>query len=186
MAVYKQRKSNKWWYKFNWNGVTIRESTKQTNQRVAEQMEAAHQTSLAKGKVGIWERKVIPTLKDFAEKDFLPYVRSTFAPKPKTKEYYEYGVKSLLADDRLAVEPWDAITSEKVAKRQEAGLRVSSINRELQVLRRMFHLAQEWGKVEKVLPRVRVFVGRTPQRASLDPRKKRAASKRRSRCFGTW
>jgi hypothetical protein len=79
MAVYKQRKSDKWWYKFRWNGELIRESTKQSNKRVAEQMEAAHKTSLAKGEVGIRERKPVPLLRDFAENDFLPYVRSTFA-----------------------------------------------------------------------------------------------------------
>lgn len=163
MAVYKQPKSKNWWYKFTWNGEAIRESTKQTNQRVARQMEAAHRASLAKGEVGIRERKAIPSLREFAEKDFLPYIRSTFAAKQKTKAYYEYGVKSLLAFDKLASEPLDAITSEKVAgyvaKRQEAELQVSSINRELQVLRRMIHLAQEWGKVEKVLPRVRMLSG---------------------------
>lgn len=163
MAVYKQAKSKYWWYKFTWNGEAIRESTKQTNQRVARQMEAAHRASLAKGEVGIREHKPVPTLKQFAESDFLPYVRSTFAAKLKTKAYYEYGVKSLLASDRLAGERLDAITSEQVAgyvaKRQENGLQVASINRELQVLRRMFHLAQEWGKVEKVLPRVRMTPG---------------------------
>ena len=177
MAVYKQPKSKNWWYKFNWNGVPIRESTKQSNKRVAEQMEAAHKTALAKGEVGIRERKVVPTLREFAEKDFLPYVRSTFAAKRKTKEYYEYGVKSLLADDKLAGEKLDAITSEKVAgyvaKRQEAGLQVSSINRELQVLRRMFHLAQEWGKVDKVLPRVRMLSGERHRERVLSPEEER-------------
>jgi len=67
-------------------------------------------------------------------------------------------VKCLLAYEKLAGERIDAIASEKVAgfvaKRQEAELEVSSINRQLQVLRRTFHLAQEWGKVDKVLPRV--------------------------------
>ena len=53
MAVYKQRNSKNWWYKFTWNGEPIRESTKQTNKRVAEQMEAAHRAALAKGEVGI-------------------------------------------------------------------------------------------------------------------------------------
>ncbi len=160
---HKQPKSKYYWYKFTWNGDPIRESTKQTNKRVAEQMEAAHRTSLAKGEVGIRERKPVPILKHFAENDFLPYVRSTFAPKIKTRQYYEYGVKSLLADSKLAGERLDSITSERVAsyiaKRQEAKLQVASINRELQVLRRMFHLAQEWGKVEKVLPRVRMLSG---------------------------
>src|ERR1700724_1321574 len=113
MAVYKQPKSKYWWYKFVWNGEPIRESTKQTNKRVAEQMEAAHRTSLAKGEVGIRERKPVPILKDFAEQDFRPYVRSTFAAKIKTKSYYENGVKSLLAYGQLAGERLDAITSEK-------------------------------------------------------------------------
>ena len=66
MAVYKQRKSKYWWYKFTWNGELIRESTKQTNKRVAEQMEAAHRTALAKGEVGIRERKPVTTLAGFA------------------------------------------------------------------------------------------------------------------------
>ena len=172
MALYKQAKSKNWWYKFNWNGVTIRESTKQSNKRVAEQIEAAHKTSLAKGEVGIRERKVIPTLKEFAETDFLPYVRSTFAAKVKTRSYYENGVKSLLAA-KIANEPLDTLTSEKVAgyvaKRQEAGLQVSSINRELQVLRRMIHLSQEWGRVDKVLPRVRMLSGERHRERVLTP-----------------
>ena len=163
MAVYKQPKSNNWSYRFQWRGQSIRISTKQSNRRVAETMEAAHKTALAKGEVGIRERKPMPTLRNFAESDFLPFIRSTFAAKPKTREYYHYGVKNLLASDKLAGEPLDAITSEKVAgyvaKRQEAGLQVASINRELQVLRRIFYLAQEWGKVEKVLPKVRMLPG---------------------------
>jgi len=60
--VYKQKKSKYWWYKFTWNGELIRESTKQTNKRVAEQMEAAHRTALAKGEVGIRDRRPVPTL----------------------------------------------------------------------------------------------------------------------------
>jgi len=72
-------------------------------------------------------------------------------------------VKSLLAHDKLAEELLDAITSEKIAgfiaKRRVDGLQIASINWELQVLRRMFHLAQEWGKLEKVPPRVRMLPG---------------------------
>jgi integrase len=167
--VYKQKKSKYWWYKFTWNGESIRESTKQTNKRVAEQMEAAHRTALAKGEVGIRDKKPVPTLKDFAEHDFLPFVRSTFAAKPKTLAYYENGVNRLLAFERLAGERLDVITSDRVAeyatKRQEAKgkrgslLQVASLNRELQVLRRMFHLAQEWGKVERALPNVKMLPG---------------------------
>ena len=45
MAVYKR--GGVWWYKFNWNGRTIRASTKVTNKRTAEQIEAARKTELA-------------------------------------------------------------------------------------------------------------------------------------------
>jgi integrase len=34
-----------------------------------------------------------------------------------------------------------------------------SLNRELQVLRRIFHLAQEWGRVERALPNVKMLPG---------------------------
>jgi integrase len=161
MAIYKRGKV--WWYKFNWNGKPIRESTKQTNKRVAEQIEAAHKASLAKGEVGIRDRKPAPTLREFAEHDFLPFCRSTFAVKPKTLSYYDNGAARLLEYSVLADDTLDAITSEKIAgyarHRQDARLKVSSVNRELQVLRRMFALAIEWGKVEKALPRVRMIPG---------------------------
>jgi hypothetical protein len=50
MAVYKQPKSKYWWYKFTWNGEAIRESTKQTNKRVAEQMDSGAQNRPCKGR----------------------------------------------------------------------------------------------------------------------------------------
>jgi integrase len=161
MAVYKRGKI--WWYKFNWNGDPVRESTKQANKRTAEQMEATHKTSLAKGEVGLRDRTPAPTLSEFAERDFLPFARSTFTAKLKTLSYYENGIKSLLAFEKLASARLDTITGETIAAfiahRQDAGLKVSSINRELQALRRMFHLAQEWGKVEKALPAVKMVAG---------------------------
>jgi integrase len=171
--VYKRPNSKYWWYKFTWDGEVIRQSTKQANKRVAEQMEAAHRTSLAKGEVGIREKKSAPTLDSFAEKDFLPYTRSTFASKLKTLKYYEYGVKALRTYDTLATLPLDSITTDViagyVAKRREAGLEPSSINRELQSLRRMFTLALEWGKVEKALPKVRMLSGENHRERVLTP-----------------
>lgn len=161
MAVYKRGKV--WWYKFNWNGETIRESTKQSNKRVAEQMEAAHRTSLAKGEVGIRDRAAVLTLRDFAERDFKPYIESRFQNKPKTLEYYRTGLKNLNGYAPLAGCALDTITAEKiagfVAKRREAELEVSTINRQLEVLRRMLKLAMEWGKVEKALPKVEMIPG---------------------------
>src|SRR5580693_3798035 len=112
--IYKQPKSKNWWYKFTWNGQPVRESTKQANKRVAEQMEAAHRTALAKGEVGIRDKKPVPTLKEFAEHDFLPFVRSAFTAKVKTQKYYEYGVKALLSFEKLAAARLDSITTETI------------------------------------------------------------------------
>jgi integrase len=161
MAVYKRGKI--WWYKFFWNGEPIRESTKQSNKRNAEQMEAAHKTSLAKGEVGIREKKPVPTLENFMDRDFLPFVRITKAPKPNTVRFYENSVANLKGYSKLAGLPVDQITAENlagfVAHRQVAKVQVSTLNRDLATLRRVFHLAQEWGKVSTVLPRVRLLPG---------------------------
>jgi integrase len=162
MAVYKQPKSKCWRSKFVWNGKPIRESTKQTNRRVAEQMEAARRTQLAKGEVGIRDLGPIPTLAEFAEERLRPFVRATFAAKPKTRVYYENGLNNLLVFEKLAKQAIDEIISELIAAyvttRHAAKLEISSINRELQVLRRMFNLANEW-KIVEPLHRVRMLKG---------------------------
>jgi hypothetical protein len=128
MAVYKQKKTKNWSYKFVWNGQQIRKSTKQTNKRVAEQIEAAYKTALAKGEVGIREKKQIPTLVEFAQRHFRPFIDSRFKDKAKTREYYLNGVKNLLSDMGLAGTRVDAINSEKIgsyiARRRDAGLMV--------------------------------------------------------------
>ena len=73
-----------------------------------------------------------------------------------------------LADSLL-----DAVTADKiagfVAKRREAGLQVSSINRQLEVVRRMLRLAVEWGQLEKQLPPVRKLPGENHRERVLAP-----------------
>jgi hypothetical protein len=63
MAIFKRGRI--YWYHFVFNGQHIQESTKQGNPRVARQIEAAHRTSLAKGEVGIREKKPVLTLSEF-------------------------------------------------------------------------------------------------------------------------
>lgn len=159
--VFKQKNSNRWWYKFVWNGQLIRESTEQANKRVAEQMEATHKAALAKGEVGIRDKVRVPTLADFALKDFLPFVEARFAEKRNTLGYYKNGIKKLIAFVSLGQAMLDTITSDKIAafiaSRRAKGLQVTSINRELEVLRRMLRLAVEWGKLEKVPPKVELL-----------------------------
>jgi hypothetical protein len=103
-------------YKFQFNGKLVRESTKQGNDKVARQVEAAHRTSLAKGGVGIREKKKAPTFGEFAEKQFLPWVESTFSAKRKTWLYYRNGVRRLKDYAPLVSLPLDdAKLGEKVS-----------------------------------------------------------------------
>jgi hypothetical protein len=58
-----------------WQGRMFRESTKQGNDKVARQMEAAHRTSLAKGEVGIREKKKATTFEEFCRERIEPYAK---------------------------------------------------------------------------------------------------------------
>ena len=83
MSIFKRGRI--YWYKFMWNGEMVRESTRQTNQNTARQIEGAHRSSLAKGEVGIRDRKVVPILKDFCIERVEPWAKSTFEhASPKT------------------------------------------------------------------------------------------------------
>ena len=101
MSIYKR--GGVYWYKFMWQGRMVRESTKQGNDKVARQMEAAHRTSLAKGEVGIREKRPAPALSEFLKKDFMPYVITAHSAKPRTAEYYEDGVRLLLKSDLASI-----------------------------------------------------------------------------------
>jgi hypothetical protein len=61
MAIFKRGRT--YWFHFWWDGEHVQRSTRQGNPRVARQMEAAHKTALAKGEVGLIERKPAPTLR---------------------------------------------------------------------------------------------------------------------------
>ena len=159
MAIYKRGKI--YWYKFVWNGKSVRESTKQRNDKVARQMEAAHRTSLAKGEVGIREKKTIPTLAEFCRKRFVPWAESTCAVKT-WRDFYRVGVLALQAFAPLADSPLNEITPEMVADfashRQAQGMKVATVNASLRILRRILRVAQEWGEIEKT-PKIRMVPG---------------------------
>jgi integrase len=139
-----------YWYKFMWNGKLVRESTKQGNDKVARQMEAAHRTSLAKGEVGIREKKPAPALSEFLKKNFLPYAKTAHSAKPRTAEYYEDGVKMLLKSE-LAVIPIDQLNGQHAEKfkAEYARLSPSGINCGLRTLRRALNLALEWDQLQR-------------------------------------
>jgi hypothetical protein len=127
--IYKRGKT--YWYKFMWQGKLVRESSKQGNDKVARQMESAHRTSLAKGEVGIREKKPAPTLAEFCEKRFEPWAKTQFSSRLKTWLWYRNGIRRLRSFAPLASLPLDKITGESVAayiaRRQSDDLAVSLV-----------------------------------------------------------
>ncbi len=148
MSIYKRGKV--YWYKFMWNGGRVRESTKQGSVKIARQMESAHRTSLAKGEVGIREKKAVPTLKDFLKKDFLPFAETRHATKLLTLRYYKQG-SQMLWKSELAGMCLNELTDQHAQQfaRQQASLSPSGINRGLRTLRRSLNLAYQWGILER-------------------------------------
>jgi integrase len=159
VSIYKR--GGVYWYKFMWKGELVRESTKQGNDKVARQMEAAHRTSLAKGEVGIREKKPAPALAEFCEKRVAPWAEAATCRKTWV-DYYRPGLRCIQSYKPLAGLRLDQITSEHVANfaawRLSQGLQVSSVNSSLQVLRRVLRLASEWEVLERA-PLVQMLPG---------------------------
>jgi integrase len=131
-----------------WRGKPVRESTKQGNDKVARQMEAAHRTSLAKGEVGLRDRKPAPTLAHFISGRVEPWAKAR-----SSWLWFRAGIRPLVQYKPIAATKLDEICSatadDYAAHRQSQGLQVSTVNRELRVLRRILRLAMEWGLVER-------------------------------------
>jgi integrase len=151
VSIYKR--GNTYWYKFMWNGELVRESTKQRNDRIARNMEAAHRTALANGLVGIREKKQAPTLKSFCDERFEPWAKASFEKSVLNNWYwFRTGIRALLSYKPLASAKLDTITNELAAEfaahRMANDIQVSSVNSSLRVLRRSLRLAKDWGVVE--------------------------------------
>ena len=122
MSIFKR--GNVYWYHFLFAGEHVQKSTKQGNPRVARQMEAAHRTALAKGEVGIVERKPVPTLGEFIENRFTPWARATFEQaSPKTwKDWYRPQLGNICSYSPLVNRKLDTITSEHACLRSGQGM----------------------------------------------------------------
>jgi len=182
VSLYKR--GNVWWYKFQWQGKPIRESTKQRNDKIARQMEAAHRTSLAKGEVGIREKKRVLTLAEFSKGRFEPWVESTSTEKTWSG-FYRVGLLAINNYAPLANLPLDSITGESIsgfASHQQArGLQVSSVNSSLRILRRLLRVAMEWGELH-TMPKSKCYLANVTESGCYNPKKKRDTLPQEANC----
>jgi integrase len=154
VSLYKRGKRVPvYWYKFMWDGVLIRKSTRQGNHKVARQMEAAHRTSLAKGEVGIRDKKRVPTLAEFCKSRLEPWAKATFEQTVRNSWlWYRDNIRVIEKTPHLGSLKLDAITNEHVADFASSKLQqsyaVSTINSTIRVLRRALRLALEWHLIE--------------------------------------
>jgi len=126
----------------------------------------AHRTSLAKGEVGIRDKKPAMTLAEFCDDRFEPWAKATFEKSCRNNWFwFRAGIRRLTKYEPLANARLDQITNEKVAgfaaheqtrlqnrgrgeDEEKRGLAVSSINSSIRVLRRALSLAVEWDLLE--------------------------------------
>lgn len=111
-----------------------------------------------------WQSRQSPTpmFATFADR-FRKEMTSRHEKKPKTVTYYKNGIKRLLEFAPFRDERLDRIDEKLIAeyvmerkaakKRNGKTLQVSTVNRELEVLRRMLRLANEW-KIISSVPKI--------------------------------
>ena len=174
MAIFKRGKV--YWFHFYWNGQHIQRSTRQGNPRTARQIEAAHKTQLAKGEVGIEERKPVPRLKDFAQRfiDNIAVGRKR-APRASTIEFYGWRLAKLLEFEPLASARLNGIKVELIQSYVRSRLRQVSptcVNRDLATLHRALNVARELGLIDRI-PKITLLEGEHEREFVLVPAQER-------------
>ncbi len=162
MSIFKRGKV--YWYHFLFEGEHIQKSTKQGNPRTARTIEAAFRTALAKGEVGITERKKAPGFKA-AMKSFLAWSASEHEAHPATHRRYKVSSKALLSHfggdapiDRITVQDVEdfkaaramestTVKGKQKSERKSTGKRIrpATLNRELACLKALFNHALQSG-----------------------------------------
>ena len=139
-----------YWYEFVFEGQRIQRSSKVKNRRDADIIASAYKTALAKGEVGIIERKPVPSL-GVAMKDFLAASKEAHKEHPATAKRYVVSSAALLryfgqnvAINRITTSDVTNFRIERlrqVGQRTRRPLRPATVNREVACLKAMFNHA---------------------------------------------
>jgi len=163
--LYKRGKV--YWYNFRWSikqadgtveSFRIRQTAKTQNKNAAKDVEEEHRRALRLGEIhpnDPWPKAATigPLIFRAFAKEFLQYAKTH--TKPGTHTFYSVCLDRLLTFAAIADAPLDAITGETVSRyarhRQEVPENsVVTVNGDLRTLRRILHLAVEWGRLDRV------------------------------------
>jgi integrase len=145
MAIFKR--GEVYWFNFWWDDHHVQRSTRQANRGVARQIESAFRTALAKGDVGITERKPVPPF-SVAMRDFLKLSEQQHKAHPRTHLRYVISSRALLryfkdaSVDRISsaeVERFKTQRAVQKGERTKRTIRPATVNRELACLKAMFN-----------------------------------------------
>lgn len=171
-AIY-QRKTKQGkirWY-LDYNGADGKRVQKVVgNAQTKEEAVIALQTDVFKAfskEFNVKGQQKRPTFVDFADQYLDDYAKVNKATRSwKSDEYYLRAMKAYFGESCL-----DEITSQDVERykafRLSQGVRKSTVNRCLSILRKMLNLGAEWGRLEKGrIPKIRLY----PEKDNLQER----------------
>jgi integrase len=121
----------------------------------------------------IKRRTRVPTVAEFCDR-FAPWAESTCSLKT-WRDFYKVGVAAIKAYAPLASRPLNAISSEHIAdfaSHRADGKRITTVNASLRILRRIFHVAKEWGAISE-MPKVRMLPGEAHRERVITPKEER-------------
>jgi len=166
MSLYKR--GNVWWSRIERNGEVMQRSTGCANKNDARDVEAVWKADIAKGAVGIFKP---PTLDEFSVR-FINYLPTRVSKR--TFRFYVDAWASLTTEksplaklklnqiDGPAVEKWIQWRLNQPYQRGEKGqerkVGVTTVNRNIQALRRALHLAADWHLIPRA-PRISLLRG---------------------------
>jgi integrase len=151
MAVYKR--GNLWWYKFQFQGRSIRKPTKFTNRTAALRAEAKHKADLLDRRAGLSQKKIAPKFEEYV-KVFLAWSKQHH--RPKTTALHTTNCDTLKRFfkghwldeiDQAAVENYKSDRMKEDRRNADDGSKVTgaTVNRSLTTLKLMFGRAEKCG-----------------------------------------
>lgn len=142
MGLYRRQRT--WWMRFDYRGQTVRRSTGTTDRRLAESILAKIRVKMAEGRYFDTLQEQDRTFADMMERYLKE--RSVFkAPKSYARD--QQALKHLLPvfGDKLMAEISPKLLAGYKAQRRAEGAAPATTNKELQVVRHAFNLAErEW------------------------------------------